>query len=94
MKALFETTGSFMLQDPLLANEVIRHDRPTLVQPTAYFKGRVAAKMAVLHLDDVPDEFTDEQFVEILKKSKDIPTAVKAFVKLVNPPEPEASKKG
>lgn len=78
MKALAETTGSFMLIDFATGQE-IPFDRPAVITIGSFFSTRAAAGQ-VRVLGSVTDEATDDEFRSYLRDSEDVDLAVAAFL--------------
>lgn len=79
MKRIVETTGSFMLVDPTYGG-IIWDDRPCVVKWSSFFEARTGAgEIRVLHTD-LPEEATDEEFLEYLNDAGKADLAVASFV--------------
>lgn len=78
-KALVETTGSFQLMDFARGGAMAQAHRPSVVELSTFFQGRVANGNLKL-LGRVNDEATDEEFVKYWEDSEDATLAVEAFL--------------
>lgn len=67
-KLLVETTGDFGLVDPNNA-AVINWNRPTVVQDTPFVQQRAAAGQIKVLDNQIPDDVTDEQWVDYYNES-------------------------
>ena len=70
MKVIVETKGEYGFIDPYTSQE-IHHNRPTVVKATSFVTDRLASNELDLLLKNLPNEASDETFVEILAGFKD-----------------------
>lgn len=63
-KVLAETTGNFMLVDPANSQNVLPHDRPGVIEKSAFFEERAMRGQIRVLNDELPDDATDAQFAE------------------------------
>lgn len=70
MKVIVETKGEYGFIDPYTSQE-IHHNRPTVVKATAFITDRLASNELDLLLKNLPNEASDEVFVEVLGGFKD-----------------------
>lgn len=76
---LVETTGPFMLTDPLTKTE-IQWNRPTVVRDSYFIHARASIGQISVLLNDVPDHITDDDFVGFYTESlNDKELAVASF---------------
>lgn len=79
-KLIVQTTGNFMLIDPVNRAE-IDADRPTVVVRTNFVSARAALGQLEILSTDIRDDATDAEFVEFLKGSDgNVILAVASFV--------------
>jgi hypothetical protein len=67
MKLFIETTGSFMLIDPVSRQEV-HHNRPTVIAAGGFVQNQHALGHVTIHLHQLPDEADDAEFGAWLKE--------------------------
>lgn len=82
MKILAQTTGNFMMLDIQPAQEV-EPDRPTVIQTSPLVNAWVAKGKLEILATDLPDEFTDLDFLAMWRaNSQEALAKVKALVDL------------
>lgn len=67
MKAIVETKGEYGFIDPYTGKE-IHHNRPTVVDMTAFVQDRMASNEIDLLLKNLPKEASDDVFIKVLEE--------------------------
>lgn len=68
MKCIIVTTGMFSLLTPY--GEHVRPTRPTVVRRSSFIDSRIFKKELKLLVAELPEEASDEDFVQVWKESK------------------------
>ena len=79
MKLLVETTGNFLLINPLNGQE-IHYNRPTVVEPSGFITNHIGILNIRVLSNELPDEATDAEFAVWFAECGDKDLAVSSFI--------------
>lgn len=79
MKLIVETTGEFMLMDPMSMNEV-PPDRPAVFAPGAFVQQQMGLGQLRVLASDLPDEANDAEWAAWLHECEgNVPFAIESY---------------
>ena len=91
MKLLVETTGNFLLINPLNGQE-IHYNRPTVVEPSGFITNHIGILNIKVLSNELPDEASDAEFAAWYAEAGDKDLAVASYIAKFQTDEGEMEK--